>query len=340
MSGGAFTCKEAESFAFGIFERNGLFAEYGIGYDKDASTDDGIFRSDIRHPAGSKHPADMIAVIGIKSLYANADANGYATDRDFVHAIFQAYHESVHAWQHCVGFMQADAGKSSMLREAAKDCAIGRCFKPYYKALYELNSMEIHANMHATVLTSKFFADMSAKDARFAAIDADGILRDLAMERYGAVNPRFAYCRTAGDIEAEYSRFAVKAAHAPKFSVAHIDKAYREGLADGSCERCPEWEKLLGDKRFILRASSIADGVAQSDAVCAYIGKRYPHYFRDLLNVRNDFCKTLAGAVDSIASAKAGITPNPWIDLKNAAEGAWSGDQDADKDATDTTGNP
>lgn len=340
MSGGTFTCREAEDFAFGIFERNGIFAEYGIGYDKDVSTDDGMFRSDIKHPAGSRYPADMIAVIGVKSLYANADANGCATDRDFVRAIFQAYYESVHAWQHCVGFMQPDANKSPMLREAAKDCAIGRCFKPYYKALYELNSAEIHANMHATVLTSKFFADMSAKDARFAVVDVDGILRDLATERYGAVNPRFAHCRTAGDVEAEYSRFAVKAAHAPRFSVAHIDKAYREGLADGSYERCSEWEKLLGDRSFVLRASSIADGAEQSDAICAYIGKRYPQHFRDLLNIRGEFCKTFAGAVDSIASAKAGITPNPWIDLKNAAEGGRSGDRDADKDAADTIGNP
>lgn len=93
---------------FEIFDENKRFCRYPIDYRLLADTDMGHVKSYVEHPVGSVgyRFSRMRERVGVKSLLEHMLSDGRVRNDDAVMAIFQAFHENAHVWQHSVGYVQ------------------------------------------------------------------------------------------------------------------------------------------------------------------------------------------------------------------------------------------
>lgn len=253
------------------------FCKHKINFSTDPRMDTGEIIADVMHPVGSAGYKGMLIVAGTKSLVDNMLSSGAVRDEDAVWCLAQVFHESAHAWQYSVGYMQKDA--SDTVKAMARDRAIGICFPEYTHVAYNLDTTELFADAHAVSCLGRFFARKAEHDSRFCDIDVDRIVCSRESGRRGNVFPRLLQCRTTEEVHAVYASGLNRMMYQKKFDVS--------GMIE-----LPEQSKNLTNffkSSTVLDVLNSPNGKEESDLLCKYIGKNHPYCMRGLICIQKDY---------------------------------------------------
>ncbi len=311
-----FTGKEVRGFVEDIIltcsDEFQIPVTYGFFHDMC----DGETSYDNFNPVGSRFYSGMTVRIGTRIIDENA-VDGYVRDEDAVFCMLQGCHEMMHVWQFGVGFMRRDS--SNMVKDAARDFVLSRCFDEYYSLEYSAQRFELMAEAYAAEQLKSIFETHGNTDPRFCEVDFDGILCADAKRRYGLAYDVFDGCHTVDDVIDAYYVAIDDAAERTKMKDIFI---YCDGLDDRSAFSC-EYRDLRDDDAMYQKLVRCSNGHDETELLLRYVAEKHPEQFNGAVCIRDDYVhgvKSRAMAkLKHIVEADRCVSPNVFCDAERGA---------------------
>lgn len=266
-----------------IFSESFKNFDYDVLYGFADQSDNSKTVYDTFHPVGSRGYAPMEVYIGRKSLMENIDSDSRVRDVDAVRTFMHGFHECAHVWERGVGYMRSPDTAPHGIKNMARDRALSICFPSYGKMIYLLDSAELMADLDSVRGVKSFFRQMSTVDDRYAAVDLNGIVSDIAKDRHGITWREFQSCKSVNDVELTYGKAVRDAPYRRRFVLPYLEAHRKED---------PHMDRLLRDTDLVSAIVNAPSGLEQTDMLCQYAGKNHPDCFRSLPCIRSEYAVT------------------------------------------------